>query len=524
MAFGGRHQFAKKTQTLLRLRDLERQSVGLHSKLLFELCDQVAADFGHWGRHVAIVRATQDEPPSLTRRLLPTVLSDGRGIVGTGSYLMPQKVTKSQRIDHQAIALIDRRISEIGLLWHERPRDFGIDGEIALTHDTTSAVTGHQLLVQSKGSERSFPGETETGFHYIVKRRDLEGWLTSRIPVLLVCSRPSTQEAFFKPIQDWFCTPERVASRRVEFDKELDRLDTSARYGLEAAARRTHVGSAVSPPTRRETLRSNLLRIEHWPARINFAKAAASTPREAWKLLREYVDDPPCDWRLREGRIEAFGNLADGALAPLVAGPVESVASEDWALSDELPVEHAFAELLGLTIQQMFADDLAWHRERGYLYFRPTEDLTIRRVAGAREGVGVAVFRPYMKKRDPSEVGYYRHAALRRRFIRVENDWYLALLPTYHFTFDGRRESYWAADMLAGIKRLERNDAVRASTETWARFLRTGQEGSMLADPAALRFGELLSFEVEHGVDDRAWQRPVSRTSRDTDLNLFDAA
>lgn len=438
---------------------------------------------------------------------------------------MPQKITKSQHIDHQAIALIDRRIAEMGHLWHERPRDFGIDGEIGLCDHATSTVTGRQLLVQSKGSERPFAGETETSFHYVVKQRDLEGWLTSDIPVLLVCSRPSQQDAFFKPIQDWFCTAERIASRRVEFDKELDRLDASADQQLQAAARRAHVGASVSPPSRRETLRSNLLRIESWPDRINSAKAATPKPRDAWDLLHEHADSPPCDWRLREGRIETFRDLADPALAPLVAGPIDSVASENWSLSDEESVEHAFSELLGLTLQQMFADDLAWHRERKYLYFRPTEDLTLRRVAGAREGVGVAVFKPHMKKRDASQVGYYRHAALRRRFIRIEDDWYLALLPTYHFTFDGRRESYWAADMLAGIKRLERNDAVRAQTETWARFLRAaGHEGSLLADPAPLRFGELLSFEVKHGIDDRAWQRPAARASEHTDLNLFDAA
>lgn len=413
----------------------------------------------------------------------------------------------------------------MGHLWHVRPRDFGIDGEIELVDSDSRVASGHQVLVQSKGSDKPFPGETDAAFHFVVEAGHLEGWLQSRIPVILVCSHPSTQEAWFKPISEWFSSPDRLRSRRVSFDKAADRLDTRAAHRLERVAASTHTSSLASPPARQETLRSNLLAVESWPAHIHRAKCATSDPREAWGLLRECCDDPRCDWRLRDGHLESFVALDEGPLSSIVAGPIKRLPAIDWALSADTQVEHAFIELLGLSVQQMFTDDLAWHRERKYLYFRATAELDARRVTGARDGVGVTVFKPYMKKREPLQVGYYRHAALRRRFIKIDGAWFMALLPTYHFTFNGYRESFWASDMLAGIKRKEKNEAVRRWVETWARFLRGADQGpSLLGDDRPVAFGDLLSFEVDHGIDDRAWERPSGSRHGGAELNLFEVA
>lgn len=78
--------------------------------------------------------------------------------------------------------------------------------------------------------------------------------------------------------------------------------------------------------------------------------------------------------------------------------------------------------------------------------------------------------------------------------------------------------------MLSGIKRRDRNDAVRRWVDTWARYLRGSDSTmSLLPQERPIRFGPLREFEVEHGIDDRAWAKPRS-TPTPGDLNLLDVA
>lgn len=43
---------------------------------------------------------------------------------------MPKKLTRSTIISEAGIALINRRVTEMGFVWHDRRVDAGIDGEI----------------------------------------------------------------------------------------------------------------------------------------------------------------------------------------------------------------------------------------------------------------------------------------------------------------------------------------------------------------------------------------------------------
>ncbi len=50
------------------------------------------------------------------------------------------------------------------------------------------------------------------------------------------------------------------------------------------------------------------------------------------------------------------------------------------------------------------------------------------------------MFTPKYKKKDPSQVSYYLHAALEWQFLTVDGTWYCALDPTYHYTRDGYQD------------------------------------------------------------------------------------
>jgi hypothetical protein len=99
----------------------------------------------------------------------------------------------------------------------------------------------------------------------------------------------------------------------------------------------------------------------------------------------------------------------------------------------------------------------------------------------------------------------------------------MEIVPTYHYTYDGFRESHYAAEYLRKIKQRERNQAVCNQVRMWARYLR-GEETLLRRDLDLLGFGSLLSFEVDAGIDDEAWRRPEKVTSLPDQPQLFEAA
>jgi hypothetical protein len=68
--------------------------------------------------------------------------------------------------------------------------------------------------------------------------------------------------------------------------------------------------------------------------------------------------------------------------------------------------------------------------------------------------------------------------------------------------------------LLAGIKRLDRHAAVAGWTKTWATFLT--QQPHLFASEKVFTFGDLETFEVDRGIEDRLWG-PAPAQSPDED-------
>jgi len=87
--------------------------------------------------------------------------------------------------------------------------------------------------------------------------------------------------------------------------------------------------------------------------------------------------------------------------------------------------------------------------------------------------------------------------------MRFDGKWFLHVEPTYHFTKDGKVTSALSAAALAGIKRLENNQAVHGQVIMWARRLQ--QQTSWEAKPRKLFFADPIKFSVDSGFDDAHW-------------------
>ena len=411
---------------------------------------------------------------------------------------MSKKIDRSAQIGDGGIALIHRRVNEMGYVWREKGKDAGVDGEIEFRDPVTGEVTNRRLLVQSKASENIFPGETDRSFHYVCKDSDVDYWMNADLPVLLVCSHPSAGEAWWMHVQPWFFDPAHRASRRIEFDKATQQLDSDAAQRLLDLADPQGRPRTEMPLTRPETLESNLLPVK-LPPQVYSASCTAGEDWQVHEALRE-ADGHRVDWVLHDGRLYSFSDPNESSLRSLITRPIDATPTAA-CMQAEPAAQRLVAWLLGNTLKQDTVDDLDWHRDGGYLYFRATVGLTTRKIVGGSGKLRI-VFQPKLNKKGT--ISYYMHHALRFRLICVADDWYCALVPDYHYTRDGQAESRYSASLRSGIKRIEKNAAVRGQIRMWAAYLRREEDLLELGN-RVLEFGQLVTFETDRGIDEAAW-------------------
>ncbi|CCH87141.1 conserved protein of unknown function [Modestobacter italicus] len=435
-----------------------------------------------------------------------------------------KRISSSHVIGEAGIALIALRTAEMGHVWHQRQTDAGIDGEIELRDRATGEVRNLVVMVQSKASDQPFPGETDGSFHYIVDARDLEYWLGGNAPVILICSHPRSQEAWWVHINAWFDDPARQKSRRVVFDKGAQAYNSEAAEAIARLAAPAGSGIYLGLAPRGETIISNLLPLEATPARIFSVPLNETRLDQLGPALRK-SGVRRSDWIVHGGQSYSFGDFAEPGWEPFLSGAAESRPAEEWLGNEDSQVQRLCAQLLTRSLLDDLHHELAWHGKKKLIYFKATRDLRPRTLPGkARERV---VFKGYPNKKDPSRVAYYRHSALRLGYVHDGDTWYAQLDPTYVFTSDGRRDSLYAADNLAGIRRLEKAAAVEGSVRMWASYIRGDKR--RIGDPErTLTFGDLREFEAEFGIDDSGWRgrpRSSAEVSEEADVEpVWEAA
>jgi hypothetical protein len=414
-----------------------------------------------------------------------------------------KRIGVSSHIGDSGVALIHQMVNTMGFVWHERTGtlDAGIDGEIELRDPSTGEVANRVIFVQSKASDRPFPGENERGFHYLCKQADVDYWMSADNPVLLVCSHPQTGEAWWMHIQSWFADPGHRASGRIDFDKRTQRFDQDAAHRLLNLADphgRAHVAVAEY---REETLTTNFLRVTI-PTLLYGALTRYTDPREVIARQREIDNvDVRRDFILRGGYVYSWLPPEETALRYVANGTTDAIETAEWA-SDPTR-QRWLVQLLNYALQCDVSVDCAWHGGRKIIYFRPTSDLKPRHIRGA-SGRQRLVFHPKFKKKTPEQISYCKHAALEWQFQLFDGQWYCALTPTFHYTRDGYRDSLYLSEYLTGIKQLDRNPAVHGQTRMWATYLH-GEDGVLDPRETILTYGELMTFTAERAIDDAAW-------------------
>lgn len=418
-----------------------------------------------------------------------------------------KRLTTQTLIGQEGINLIERIVLRMGSIWNPTVAiDVGIDGNIELCEPETRHPLGIVLLVQSRATEGSFQAETDASLEYLCSERELAYWMQGNAPVLLIVSRPKTEEAYWVSIKSYFADPTRRASRRVRFDKDRDRFTQESFTQLRAAGASPDSGIYLGPPAKTETLVSNLLEVAAYAPRIYVATTNIRKPDEIWAYASARGVHIQRPFILKEGRMISFHDLREKPWSDLCdPGSVDDFDSAEWATAQEVDRKNEFVWLLRDSLREKLYPAVVYRKDEDCFAFRPHPDMKPFSVEYQSQR-GPSTRQVFTLRVNPGtgKASWYRHDAFEGFFRRYDGTWYLEINPTYVFTVDGDRVSLYQGEYLSKIKRVERNPDVRRHVLMWASYLGRGED---LISPAYpfLAFGDLLSVEMNRGIDDAAW-------------------
>ncbi len=419
---------------------------------------------------------------------------------------MAKKIHDQTFIGEGGTAVVQKVLMEMRYGWLPTGRfDAGIDGYIELRDSQSKEMLGAHLGAQVK-TRAKFTAETDETFEFRCEQEDIDYWMRSNLPVLLICVRSESSDAWYVCATEYFSDPDVRASRRLVFHKHEDRFDKSVASVLRDLALPPDAGVSPQGLTGPETLLTNLLPVHHgqkiWRApttcstteQANAKYAEVDGPRASDYLLRDR-----CLYSLRDPRTCELRRICDAEKA-------EAFDAADWARSENADLQRRFAALLRRTLLQQLKPRIQWSFEREVFYFatRDMESVSMTGPTGrSRDVVAVKRFTGY----DGQErIGNIKHLAFKPRFVRFEGDWYLEVSPDWHYTWDGEREHRKAGQLRRGLKSMERNGAVTGHLRFWEHTL-TRNLAAFDGDEVPLRFGPLRTERVAVGIDDKAWTR-----------------
>jgi hypothetical protein len=415
---------------------------------------------------------------------------------------MGKRITNSDMIGKAGVALVTLRLSDMGFLFHETGSvEAGTDGFIELRDPQSGDMLSTVLRVQSKATEngRAWRFETDTLFELPCRDRDIDDWVNSNVPVIVVASDTKRQISFWKDATAYFRDSTCRQARRIVYDKKADVFDARAASAIAAAAVPRTAGIYLPPPARREQLVSNLLEVSEYPSAVWVAPAKQTDMWVVEDVLREAGVGVECF--VRGGQLYSLRQFDEPVWSDLceVDGATKHAAAA-WATSDDPVKQHEFAELLARALGEKVRDEIDYDRKDKSFFFRGTDDLTDVHVGGR------GVFRVYRAK--DGNVKFCRHLGFRARFLRLADAWYVELNPRYRFTADARRPAKYGSENASKMKRLEKNSAVRQQVQSIAAYL-TQQATLLMPSYRFLSFGDLLRFDVPFGFDETEWQARV---------------
>jgi hypothetical protein len=423
----------------------------------------------------------------------------------------PKKLTANQIHGQDGELAVARRALDMGFAFNSNNRlETGIDGFIELRNRQSGETLGRFIGVQVKTTASgAYSAEDDGGFDFLLKPEDLAYWSSSNIPVIIVLVRLSDNSLYWKSVT----AGSPVEPRRLRFDKNADRFDRQAADRIAALTiDRNKFGSHVPPMLTGESVHLNMVRIR-LPDEIFVGTSLYASGGKAMRDLGAADLSPPLDWVIRNRRFLSFRDPRGTSLSEVVdEGSVEAIETGYVAFPDDEDDEHIFIDLLSRTLRVQFDPELNFDRDSRTLYFRALaqNQSWVYRYTSLVNETSAEVVKVLNDRKGKSSV---RHHAFIPRFRRINDEWFLSINPTFHFTRDGFRPHYNSGALLAGKKKLERNGAIRGQFVMWRHFLMTAcsPQVDLLNDQRAryqpLTIEALDPIQMPVAVPEESWSR-----------------
>lgn len=424
---------------------------------------------------------------------------------------MAKKIFDTTFIGEGGIAVVQRVLMEMRYAWQPTGRfDAGIDGYIELRDTQTKEMLGAHLGAQVKARAR-FTRETDTSFEFLCDQEDVDYWMRSNVPVLLICVRSDTEDAWYVCATDYFTDPGLRAERRVIFDKENDVFDVRAASVLRDLALPPDAGVPRQGLTGPETLLTNLLPVQHG-AQLWSAPTDCRTVDQANARYAEVEGPRASDYLLRNSRLYSLRDPRTCELARICdASDAEAQDVRDWSDAHDADLQRWFADLLRRTLLQQFKPRVQWQPSKNLFYFAAPDNESISLTGPSGRSREVASVKHFVGRDGEERISHIRHLAFVPRFVRFDGTWYLEVTPEWYFSWEGREDGK-ADERRRWLKSRERNAAVTGHLRFWEHVL-SGHVGSFGEQEVPLRFGPLRTERVAVGIDDRVWQGTRAKRS-----------
>lgn len=425
-----------------------------------------------------------------------------------------KKISDETLLGQKGMNMAERVVLEMGFIWNPIHIESGVDAYIEI-RDPASGQTKNRILQAQVKAVSRFAAEQDDAFSFSCERAHISYWRGGTAPVILIVCKPATNEMYWKDLKQYFSVPENRDRCTVRFSKKEDRFELSSTYALLSVAK-PQGGLALGALPKIEKLTTNLFLLSGYPAEIIATKTKAAdwntffedlkTKQKPW--VREFVWKAGLLYSFFDPNAEGIGDLGDSNLAP--------IPTSQWEQSNDPIIQRYFAELLGRTFEAFcYRRGIALRRDTGMFYFTAPIDGGERTIA-TKSLVNVTsktvVSRHPSIREDGTATVYYKHFAFEGRMRRFDARWFFELTPTYYFSGDGVSPYPYADALLAGIKRMERHQAVLGTFLTWKEFLT--EDSLFNSSYRYLRINAPESVTLDRGIDDSAWQR--GRTPEET--------
>lgn len=286
------------------------------------------------------------------------------------------------------------------------------------------------IAVQVKTTkEGRYAGESEEGFHYLLRSEDLAYWRPSNLPVIIVLYRESDESFYWKEIP----RGDDAQERRLTFSKRDDLLDRDAADRVAAlTVPKAGFGYYVPPLGGGEEALVNILPIK-LPSEV-FVATTSYNARQANSILLQ--DDEPArfDWAIKGGAFWSFHDPRTSVCRSIVdIDQVEAIDTAHLAFHDDVNERNTFAYLLRQTLDHQVRGELSWSKENGCFYFSARAEYTTRvfRYESSVKMTEAEVVNAIESKREVGSIAFVRHHAFVPRFESFYDEWYLVVEPTY---------------------------------------------------------------------------------------------